>query len=171
MPNLFEHMLDFADVLLLPLLALFLRHPWRRRGARTQNGFSCILSIDVSHTTSRRLFADTRLGTLWHWGAVRRGSDRPPGCRVGIELRGGGEGGRGHGHMTLGASLVHMFFVTNVFSLSSDAPTISATFAPFLYAWKVGMAEMPHSCATSSFSSTSTFTKTTSGYSPASSAK
>jgi len=27
MPNLFEHMLDFADVLLLPLLALFFKAP------------------------------------------------------------------------------------------------------------------------------------------------
>ena len=56
-------------------------------------------------------------------------------------------------------------------SLSLSAPVISCTLTPLEYSWKVGMAEMPHSAATSSRSSTSILTKTTSGYLAASSSK
>lgn len=38
---------------------------------------------------------------------------------------------------------------TMAFSLLGSAPRISSTFSPLKYAWKVGMAVTPHSCATS----------------------
>lgn len=54
-------------------------------------------------------------------------------------------------------SVYAAWLATMFFNPSLDAPTTSPALAPFFHTWKVGMAEISHSAATASHTSTSTW--------------